>query len=326
MSRVHFRCSGGLGPFRACVQTFACWVPAEAAGSCPPCLGWHQKAMGQQCHQGHVGSIAVWSGKECPTGPHSEAGLSVCSVVWVSCVPSAAAEMGLLVPEGMYLPILCDVCLWAFWPGTVLSLFEPSKAVCLYTSPNIKLQKFTPIWVKKCVLLPILLLWALVNTGSAFTLPPAFGNFISSPLAFCPQQRVPAFLVVFSCKLSAPFGYLCHAFCDCIKPQGEQGYPESHPTCELTMGPCWLSTSCQWGCWWSRAWPHHSAACKMNSLEVTVAKFNSVSSEHSQAGFSFRRPCSPIIQQLCPTAEFQPMAPERPWKQSHMMKAATLPL
>lgn len=38
-----------------------------------------------------------------------------------------------------------------------------------------KLQKFTHIWVKKCILLPILLLWALVNTSSIFTLPSSFG-------------------------------------------------------------------------------------------------------------------------------------------------------
>ena len=83
--------------------------------------------------------------------------------------------MGLQVSEGMSLPIPCGVCLWASCPGIVLSLFEPTEAVCLRIPCADKLQKFTPIWVKKGVLLPILLLWALVNTSSTFTLPPAFG-------------------------------------------------------------------------------------------------------------------------------------------------------
>jgi len=54
-------------------------------------------------------------------------------------------------------------------------LSEPTEAVYPNTLCADKLQKFTPIWVKKCVLLLILLLWVLVNTSSAFTLPPAFG-------------------------------------------------------------------------------------------------------------------------------------------------------
>lgn len=44
--------------------------------------------------------------------------------------------------------------------------------------------------------------------------PPAFSS---------PHQKVPAFLVVFPCNLSAPFSYSPHAFPDHVNPRGSRG-------------------------------------------------------------------------------------------------------
>lgn len=82
---------------------------------------------------------------ECPVGLHPEAGGSGCPAVCVSCVPPAAAEMGLSAS----LPVPHSVCWWESCLGIALSLFKTTESLCLHTPYVDKLQKFPPVWVKK---------------------------------------------------------------------------------------------------------------------------------------------------------------------------------
>lgn len=124
--------------------------------------------LGQRCHQGHETSTAAptW-GRKVPEFTQKQ--VSLPALHFGSLVSLSSCRNGITgVPA-------YGVCLWASCPGIVLSVFGTTEAVCLHMPCANKFQKFTPIWVKKCVLSPILLLWSVVNTGSAFTFLPASG-------------------------------------------------------------------------------------------------------------------------------------------------------